>query len=161
MWDYTQPVDKRRMVGVMWLDIWGNVIVPDTGIGFRGEYNSAAVRIGPNTDLMIPTHFWVNNDGTLMHGDDELESYIVDNGVIRYAPSYNLDRIKDRSGDEGAYDGWAYGPGLVPIGMQQYLLCKVGQGSHSVEVESSESQFCMFPIQWITYDSYNTSGDVG
>ena len=161
MWDYTQPVDKRRMVGVMWLDIWGNVIVPDSGIGFRGEYNSAAVRISPNTDLLIPTHFWVNNDGTLMHGDDELESYIVDDGIIRYAPSYNLDRIKDRSGAEGAYSGWAYGPGLVSIGMQQYLLCKIGQGSHSVEVESSESQFCLFPIQWVTYDSYNTSGDVG
>lgn len=160
MWDYNQTADKQRMVGVMWLDIWGNVIVPASGIGFRGDYSPAATRINPTQDLLLPTRFYAGEGESIMLGSDNLESYIVDGDKIRYAPSYNLDRIKD--GDvEGGLNGWTYVSGLVAIGMKQYLVCGVRELSHGVSAETQKTQLRLYPIKWITYDSYNTSGDVG
>jgi hypothetical protein len=117
------------------------------------------VRIGDAQDLFIPTRFFATSD--IMHGDDELESYIIDKGFVRYAPSYNLDLIKERNGGADAYKGWCWSSGIVGIGMTQYIVVGLRQGSHGTQVEASKSQIRMYPIEWITYDSYNTSGDVG
>lgn len=152
MWDYTQELTNQRMIGEMWFDIWGNVIVPPSGIGGRGLYNPAAVSIGADRDLMIPTHFIVTSG---MVGDNTYECYINDKGNVRWSPCYNIDRLKDVADN----DGWGWGSGLVSIGLNQYYLYSQRDYKHGATIGNGNSSLRLCPLKWITYDSYNQDGE--
>lgn len=154
MWDYSVPLTDQRMIGVMWLDIWGNVLVPASGIFGHGLYNSGAVRIGSDADLLIPSHFYVSSG---MSGDNSVESYIIQNGVVRYAPSYNIDKLRDKGSKY--YSGWNWSSGLVGIGVNQYVLYGQRSETHSTTFSDTHNQLRLCPVHWVTYNSYNKDSD--
>lgn len=153
MWDYTEDVDKQRMIGVMWIDMWGNVIQPPSGLFGHGLYNPAATQIGVNREIFIPTRL-INTDA--MHGDNTYEAYIADGEKVSWCPCYGIDSLKFQSDN----DGWGWGSGIVSIGLNSYFLYgqrKVKHGDSTVTAGRSELRIC--PVTWLTYDSYNINGD--
>lgn len=148
MWDYTATNAKKRMVGVMWMDLNGNVLVPPSGLYGQGLYNPAVTRIGPDRELAIPTRFFAET--SLMVGTDELESYIIEKDKIIYAPSYGIDELK-----YPGTRGWVWGIGLFAIGLNQYFLFDTSNKNHASEIGASVRQLCLCPIEWITYNSPN------
>ena len=149
MWDYSQETPEQRRVGVMWMDINGNVIVPPSGLYGPGIYNTAAVRIGATRELAVPTHFYAESG---MSGTDEFESYIIDGDKLLYAPSYGLDTLKYPDSN-----GWAWGTGICAIGMNQYFLYSRRDQGHSSSIQAANVELCLCPIEWVTYDTYNTN----
>lgn len=150
MWDYSKPASDQRMVGVMWMDLNGNVLVPPSGLYGPGLYNTAVTRIGPDRELAIPTHFYAEDN--VMVGTDELETYIIEKDRLIYAPSYGIDELKYPE-----TRGWVWGVGLCAIGLNQYCLYSRRSLNHASELEDADVQLCLCPIKWVTYNTANRS----
>ncbi len=150
MWDYGQSVARQRMIGEMFIDLCGNVIVPPSGIGGYGWYQPSATRIGNDKELLITTNFIASST---MKGDNTFEAYIKNGDEIRWCPCYGIDNLKKPTDN----DGWGYGQGLVGIGLNQYFLYGQRNAKHDISFDNSELRLC--PVRWITYDSYNTDGE--
>ena len=150
MWNYSKPDAEQRMVGVMWMDLNGNVLVPPSGLYGNGLYNPAVTRIGPDREIALPTHFYA--ESSLMVGTDELESYIIDKDRLIYAPSYGIDELKYPE-----TRGWVWGIGLCAIGTNQYFLLDRANGNHASTMQTSDRQLCLCPVKWVTYNTANRS----
>lgn len=148
MWDYTQSdVSKRRLIGVMWMDINGNVVVPPSALFGNGLYVPAATMIGNNRELMLPSHFYVTN-AAQNKGDSALESYIVEGESIRYCPTYGLQYLTNQN------DGWRLVTGLVTLDNKQYCLYTQFDEKHGESNNTTDIRLC--PVSWITYGTGNS-----
>ena len=140
MRDNTQAADKVRMIGYMMIDYDGNVIVPPTGLFGNGLYAPASARIDSDKELFIPPNLHVISEP---NGDCAIESYIKVGNNLRYAPSYGLDMLNNKSGN------WLYTLPIVSVGMKQYLFYALGNAKHG-SVTQQDMKMC--ELQWITND---------
>ena len=139
MWDYNVPTDDQRCVGVFFVTLDGNVVVPPSGIGGYGLYNTGATAIDVCKELIIPTHYYPDSQ------DDCLEAYIIDGKDIRYCPIHGLENLRG--------SGWAWVSGMLSVWRNNYLVYEQSPTTHSITPAYSEFRMC--PVQWVTYAMYN------
>lgn len=148
MWDYGQEkYSEQRIIGVMWVDLFGNVVVPPSYFFGHGLYQSSATDIGNGRELMLPSRLYTSDN---IHGDGTVECYIVDGEHISYAPSFDLDRMSNTA------DGWRVVRGLVSINNQQYCLYTQYEKKHGEAENFTSIMLC--PIEWVTYGAPNVGG---
>ena len=94
---------SARCIGVMYLDLGGNIVSPLTKLSNTLYYNSAAIQIDDHRELLLPTYY--NEQEVLKN---HYESIIVDGTNISKANS-NIESLKD--GGESwvkGNDGWGW-----------------------------------------------------
>lgn len=148
MWDYskTEP-SEQRVIGLMWCDLYGNVIVPPSCYFGNGLYQASATDIGNERELLLPSRLYTQDN---VHGDGTIEAYIADGDNAIPVPVYDLDKMTN------AADGWRIVRNLVSINNVLYCLYTQFELKHGEADNHTSIMLC--PVNWVTIGSPNQNG---
>ena len=174
MWDYQEQYPSQRQVGVMFIDLEGNIITSATILFGGGLYNSAAFKIDNKRELLLPTFFDTVNDIC------NYESFIVDGEKVMHSSDVD-DKLKaaipnvPNSGDVKMCWG-SVNPGFILKDGDIYITYLQGNYSHGTNAQNPEEtliyyagdyyrippidgRYCcqmrLIPLRWLVNGSTN------
>jgi hypothetical protein len=123
---------KSREISLMYFDLDGNKLLPKKNLPLQFIYNSAAVPVTTDADLIIPTFFDNTEIGGVRDESYSMAVYTVREDKIKEVPS-NVNSIFDSD------DKWAlFVPTMLTIAGKQYLAIRVQNKEHDSTALSSD-----------------------
>ena len=119
------PNPGARYVGVMTLDLDGNMVSPPTTIGLRLYYNTAATALDERRDILFPTYYVPATNA------EHLSCFIIDGDKARKVDVDFSNLLEEK--DKQMY----FMPGIINIGEDFYIFYLTRDEVHSPDPEDS------------------------
>lgn len=105
--------NTTRQIGVMYIDLDGNILSPPTTLLGDGHYQAAASIIDERRELLLPTYFDEKND------KNWYDAYIVEGTNITHINTNIKDALLNPEKDGLG----TVSPKIITIDYDQYILC--------------------------------------